>query len=325
MQQGGRVVLEVNPHASKPPVYFRRVVLKTVRDETERLMQLGKGDVDLVDGVAPDRLGWLRSRPGIRVESGVPRTVSFLQLNNERKPLNDVRVRRAISLAIDREQILNRVIRGGGALVHGVLPPGVPGHDPSLPLPTYDPAAARRLLSEAGVTPGTKLVLTVASDAESGPGSPSVLALQEQLGRVGLDVELRQITQGARAELFRGNFDLALQSIQLDFPDPWIMFTFLYDSRLMGTMGDMARYRNPALEQKLAEADNTPDPERRAELYRDAQRMVVNDMPNVPLYQPGWHVALRDDIDGLRYDYSQLLFINAQDMRRSASTAGKEH
>jgi peptide/nickel transport system substrate-binding protein len=310
---GERVVLVPNPHARRPPRYFERIVFRTVRDETERLIQLGNGDLDIVDGISADKAGWVASRPGLAALSAPTASVLFLQLNNERKPFTDRRVREAISLAIDRDALRSALGGAGSAALRGFIPQGIPGFDAELPPASFDPAKARRLLREAGVPAGTRMTLTYVSDRTT--PSPLLLGVLAQLEDVGLRVSIRQVGAGSRQQIFTGDFEMTMQEISLDFPDPWILFTFVYDSRMIGSIGNVSRYRSAELDALLRRADTAAAAERAA-LYREAQRIVLRDMPNVPLWQSGWTLAHRADVRGLDYNFSIPFIYNAEDMWR---------
>lgn len=311
--RGQQVVLQPNPHAARKPDYFQEVALLVVKDDATRAIQLSKGHIDIVDPVPGTVDDWVGRRNGVTLVNGLSPTIAFLHMNNERPLFKDVRVRRAVSLAVDRERIGRALYGGRTRPVRGVLPEGVPGHDPTLPLPAHDPDAARRLLREAGVAPGTRLTFTVVGDG--GAVAPVAVALRGQLADVGLDARIERISAAARTKIMKGDFDLTLQSINLDLPDPSIVFNFVYNSAMIGS-ANFARYRNAELDKLIAAADRTLDPPQRAELYRQAQRIVVDQVPTAVLYQLDWQRAQRADLEGIRYNYAQPMFYNFESMRR---------
>ena len=128
-------------------------------------------------------------------------------------------------------------------------------------------------------------------------------------------MSIRQVSAGSRQQIFTGDYEMTMQEISLDFPDPWILFTFVYDSRMIGSIGNVSRYRYMELDALLRRADGAA-PEARAELYRQAQRIVLRDTPNVPLWQSGWMLAHRSDVRGLEYNFSIPFIYNAEDMWR---------
>lgn len=317
-EKGQRLTLEPNPHAAVPARYFREVHFLIVKDDATRAIQLAKGALDIVDPVPATVEPWLASQAGVRLVSGPSPTVAFLHMNNERPLFKDRRVREAVSLALDRELIGRALYRGRTRLLHGVLPSGVPGFDAQVPLPRHDPEAARALMREAGVAPGTPVVFTVVGD---GTGtSPLAVAIRTQLQAVGLEARIERISMAARTKVMKGDFDLTMQSINLDFPDPSIVFNFVYNSAMIGG-ANFPRYRNAALDKLIGQADRTLDLDARAQLYRQAQRIVMQDLPTVPLFQLDWIRAARSDLAGVRYNFAQPTFYNFESMSRDPAAA----
>jgi peptide/nickel transport system substrate-binding protein len=306
--------LTLNPHAKRQPAYFTEINFLTVKDDATRVIQLAKGAIDIVDPVSGASDAWVAAQPGLDVVASPSPTVAFLHMNNERPLFRDVRVRRAVSLAIDRELIGKAIYDGRANLLHGVLPAGVPGHDAELPLPVHDPEAARALLREAGVAPGTPVKFTVVGDGSG--ASPLALAISAQLEAVGLKVVIERISTAARTKIMKGDFDITTQSLNLDFPDPSIVFNFVYNSAMIGG-ANFPRYRNASVDKLIEQADRTIDREARAALYQQAQRIVLDEMPTVVLFQLGWQRAIGRDIQGVNYNFSQPTFYNFESMRRA--------
>ena len=320
-ERGQHVILQTSPLAFKSPDYFREVDFVIVKDDTARAIQLAKGAIDIVDPLSGKVDRWMQDQPGIRVVDGLSPTIVFLHMNNERPILRDVRVRRAISLAIDREAIGRALYKGRLRLLHGVLPEGVPGYDQTIPLPRHDPDAARALLAAAGVAPGTRLTYTVVGDSSS--GTPAMAAaIQSQLNEIGFDVVIERISTAARSRIMKGEFDLTTQAINLDFPDPSIVFNFVYNSAMIGG-ANFPRYRNAVIDAMIQKADQELDPDARDKQYREAQQIVVDDMPTTVLFQLDWQLAMRRDLAGINYNFSQPMFYNFDTMRRDATPVAR--
>ena len=312
--RGEKLVLRTNRYAASPPIYFNEINLVVVKDDTTRAIQLAKGAIDIVDPAPANTYPWLAKQSGVDLVDGLSPTIMFLHMNNERPLFRDPKVRQAISMAIDREQIGKAIYRGKTRLLHGVLPDGIPGFDPSLSLPAYDPRGARALLDEAGVAIGTRIKLTIVGDNATS-SAPTASAVMNQLSAVGFDVVAERISTAARTKVMKGNYDLTLQSINLDFPDPSIVFNFVYNSAMIGA-ANFSRYRNPQLDKLIAQADQKLDATERANLYQQAQRIVVNDYPTVVMFQLDWPRAARSEIAGINYNYAQPGFYNFATMHR---------
>jgi peptide/nickel transport system substrate-binding protein len=294
------VTLKPNPHSANPPRFFQEIVLRTVRDVSSRSMQMAAGDADIVEFITTTQARWLEQKPKVRLVSGPSASIVFLHLNTENPVLKDVRVRRAIDLAINREAIIRSIYRGEAEILHGLLPLGIPGSDAGIPRPRHDLGAARTLLKEAGVPTGTPLTITAVTD--SGAPSATTLALREQLAELGLAMSIREVSTAARSQIVAGDFDMTSQSLSLDFPDPWIMFNFAFNSQSIGAT-NMSRYNNPELDALVARADRS-EPEERNRLYQQAQRKVLADLPSIPLFRMNWTYAQGTDLAGGAYNFS---------------------
>jgi peptide/nickel transport system substrate-binding protein len=302
-QRGQRVELKRNAFSSTRPRYFQRVVFKIIRDDASRRVQLRKGDIDIYEGVTPEVAALLAGRPGVRmIEQATPYVIA-MAMNNERPRLAEASVRKAIAQAIDAAAISKSVVGGRASLMHGVLPPGVPGHDATISVIERDLTKSRDLLRAAGVPEGTRLTLSYVP--ASALTETTALVIQSQLRDVGLQVQLEPLAPSAFSKVTRGDFDLALASWVADFPDPWPIMQFAYNSANKGEGYNLARYSNTTVDQLLNTAQTTLDRERRVALYREAQAIVVAEQPMVGLFAVHGLLAYRASIAGLVYNFWQ--------------------
>jgi peptide/nickel transport system substrate-binding protein len=132
-----------------PPASVYQVIFTYLPDSSSRVLALQSGDIDIAVHVAPESVATLQSSSSLRVRPAALIALEFMYLNHRRGPWQDLRVRQAISMAIDRESLVNAVMQGQGAPATGPLPPAmlrcdqIQGH-------SYDPAQARDLLAQAG-------------------------------------------------------------------------------------------------------------------------------------------------------------------------------
>lgn len=319
-QRGMRITLTAKHCGAVAPRQFERVVFKVLRDDAARRLQLARGDIDVFEGANAGSAPYLSRLPGVVVVSRPSPVVIALALNNQRAPLSDVRVRRALALAADVDALRTRLVGGYASPLHGVLPEGVPGHDPALAAPPRDVAAARALLQATGVALPLRLRLSYM------PVSPLteaiVLALQSQLVEAGIDLALEALAPAAFAKVRAGEFDLAFGSWYADFPDPWTLMPFTYHSAAIGQGVNLARYANPAVDRLLDAADAAMDPPARLALYEQAQRLIVADAPMVGLFVLHGVLAHRAELSGLDYNFSQPGLYNAAAMARRAAGEG---
>ena len=318
-QRGMRITMKANPCRRSTPRHFDRIVFKVLRDDAARRLQLARGDIDVFEGANAGSAAYLARLPGVTLQTRPSPVLIALALNNQRAPLSDLRVRRALTLAVDADALTGSVVKGFATTLHGVLPEGVAGHDASIPAPQRDLAAARALLAEAGVATPLRLRLSYM------PTSPLteavVLALQSQLAEAGVSIAPEVLAPAAFAKVRSGDFDIAFGSWYADFPDPWTIMPFTYHSAAIGQGVNLARYARSEVDRLLDAADTTLEQGVRLALYARAQRLIVADQPMINLFALHGVLAFRSDLQGLDYNYSQPGTYNAANMSRAAPAA----
>ncbi len=293
MTAGSELRLEPNAHAEgaagRAPIRLRRFP-----DAGALALALESGEVDLAFNLPPAALERVSRRPGVTVRSFPVAYQYMAWMNTTRAPLDDVRVRRAIDLAFDRTQIA-RAVRGGEPAT-GAFAAQFPfaGTDPR----PHDPAAAARLLDEAGWTPGPDgirrrdgrpLRLVV----QAYPQRPDLVTMQPvvraQFRAIGIDVETR-VSEQPNDLARSGDFDVLLWA-QHTAPagDPGFFLSVFLRS---DGANNFARWRSPAFDAVLDRMAAEADGEVRARLAHEAEAIVFADAPVAHLLTPVWHVGL---------------------------------
>ncbi len=314
--RGQSLVMEPNPHYGGPKPAFARVIVKIVKDASARRLQLERGDIDIAESIPVDQQEALRGKPGIVVADYPSFSVTYLYLNNKRPPLDDVRVRRAISYAIDYQGIIDGILLGNGTQMRGPVPKGMWSHDPSLYQYSRDIAKAKELLAAAGQAKGLRLGYLY---AESDPNwAPIGLTVQSNLADVGITVEMQKFAYATmRDKLDRGDFDIAVGNWTPDFSDPYMFTNYWFDSANHGLAGNRSFYTNPKVDEMLREAASITDQARRTELYREVQRIAVDDAAYVYLFQRNYRLVMRDRVKGYVYNPMLLDIYNIGTMSKS--------
>jgi dipeptide transport system substrate-binding protein len=260
------------------------------------------GEADISSALGPTRAADLRDQPAVTLDSQTGLNLIYLAPNNERSPLRDVRVRRALSRAIDRPGLVREVLDGHAEVAHTALPPSLFGHDTRARELVLDLDAARRLVASARLADGFDTTLTVSRAPRPYLVDPLRVAgrLRDDLARIGVTVRLREVaTWTEHVDLTsRGEFDLALLGWQADTLDPNDFLTALLDSSSIGTT-NRSRYRSAAMDALLKRARMDSAPGTRLSLYRKAQELFQKDMPFVPLYHSSVFTAHRREVRGL--------------------------
>jgi peptide/nickel transport system substrate-binding protein len=296
-ERGSYLRLERNPdYWDQPKPYLDQVVFRFLPDAAGRAAALETGEVQLVaeTGIPGSDLRRLARQPEITVETkgyNYIAPITFLVFNLDRKPFDDIRVRRAIAHAIDRDFLIRNVWYGYGKPATGPLPQGLSSfYSADVPIYAFDPERAKALLDEAGLRPGAdgvRLAFTHDSLPYGEQYQRTGEYLRDALGRIGIKVELRSQDYGSyvRRIYTTRDFDTANYLISVG-PDPAIGAQRLYWSAGFQpgvAFSNAAHYANAEVDQVLEAAQVETDPVRRKDLYNRFQSMVQEDLPQIPL------------------------------------------
>jgi oligopeptide transport system substrate-binding protein len=206
----------------------------------------------------------------------------FVRFNVTRKPYDDVRVRKAISLAIDKKRIVEKITKAGEKPAYQFVPPGIANYSSPRGL-GYDPDEARKLLAEAGFPGGNGFPRISYLYNSSQPNEKIAVEIQEMLKtELGLNVELRPLEWKtwlrAQGEL---DYDLSRSSWIGDYNDP---NTFL-DMFMSNNGNNRTGWKSPHYDELMREANNEPDLKKREKILQQAETLLIRDeVPIVPIY-----------------------------------------
>jgi len=210
-----------------------------------------------------------------------PYNTYYLALNTTMGPLKDVRVRQAISLAIDRERFVKQVMKGHATPAYTLLPPGIPGYDAAVRLP-YDPVKAKKLLADAGYSKGVEIESWQTKEAES--TYLWNLALQEMLKEVGINLKIVKMDRAALREMTqKGNRPCTWGGWWADYLDPHNFHYPWFHSK--NTTAVSVNYKNSQVDAILDQAMAVQDPVKRAAMYTEVEKIAVQrDAVVVPVF-----------------------------------------
>lgn len=197
------VALEANDDywAGRPKV--DTLTIRTVPDPAARVAALLAGEIQIIADVAPDAVPQVESASGVEVVAGGGLTQNFLALNSFAEPFDDVRVRKALNYAINREEIIGSLLGGRGTVNQGPFAPKTFGYDSDLVGYGYDPEQARSLLAEAGYADGGPVVELwyQSGSGVSGANDQVAAAIAGQLNEVGFEVTLTPLERARYLEV----------------------------------------------------------------------------------------------------------------------------
>lgn len=284
-----------NPiHLRKNPRFYdaKNVCLDEVyyyatNDSVSAERRVRRGELDANVDIQSNRIGFLKKEAPEIVRTNVWLGTDYLIFNAHLKPFQDKRVRQALSMAIDREFIVDKLLRSGTKAAYSFVPPGVAGY-PGGPAPYWKgwslakrQAEARRLLTEAGFGPGKPLRFEV---KQRNTADPLLImpAIQADWRSVGVEASLApNESQIAYAAYRVRDFEMADASWIADFDDASNFLDLFQHSTGVMNYGD---YNNPAFDALLAQAGREPDAKKRAALLVRSEQLVLDDAGVVPIY-----------------------------------------
>ncbi len=273
-------VLLVPADAGALPRPAHAVELRTVHDENARALRLEAGRADVVVNlVSPTLLPALAAQPGLEVASRRGANLTYIVVAEQHPPLDDARVRRALSLAIDRATICATLFDGRAEPASGLIAPAHWAHTDT-PLLPFDPAASRALLAGAGIAVPR---LTVLTSTERLRGDVARFLAQE-LGDIGLAVDVVPLELGTMiARLNGGDFDLAVLQLP-EMTEPNVLRRFLGGAFVPPEGANRGHVQDAELDALLDEGDREGDPEARRVLYARVEARERETMHWVPLW-----------------------------------------
>jgi peptide/nickel transport system substrate-binding protein len=316
VEPGDSVTLDpfLGYHGGAPAL--SRVVVKFIPDSTLRFLELKMGSVNFVlNGIDPEMLPEAAKNPNLVVEEAAGSNASYLGFNLSDPVLSDPRVRRAIAMALDRETIVRTLWKGKADLADSILAPAFWAHAGGLEPVPFDPAAARRLLDEAGFRdpdgdgPATRFALTYKT-SQNALRLRIATAMQEQLRKVGIALDVRSYEWGTFfGDIGKGNFQLySLTWVGLRDPD--IYHLAFHSGRMPPDGANRNRYRNAEVDRLADAGRRETEPRARKAIYDRIQRILARDLPVFPLWI-NRNILVRDRrVSGFAItpdeDYSQL-------------------
>lgn len=300
--------------------YFRgrprldRVTLREIPEATVRVLELRKGSVQLVvNALPPDVVPLFRADPRFAVPTSTGANYVYLGLNLGDPLLADLRVRRALALALDREQLVRTLWRGLGVVTETLLPPGNWARNDDLPPTPFDPAAARLLLDEAGFAdpdgagPQPRLRLTYKTSTDE-TALLQAQILQSMWRAIGVEVEIRSYEFATfYADIKRGSFQL-FSLTWTGIADPDIYMLVLHSKRAPPAGSNRGHYANPRFDALVERGARLADRAERRPLYLEAQQIVAHDLPYLSLFTKVNVAVLPAGLAGYRHYPSGELY-----------------
>lgn len=297
--RGNRLVLEANKDYWGGKPTWDKVIYRPMSNDAARVAALLAGDVDMIENPPPADLKKLRDNPKVSISQAVSNRLIYIHLDSHsdeavgipdvkgKNPLKDVRVRKALSMAINREAIDTRIMEGLGQPTGDFLPYPMFGTRKDAKPDKYDPDQAKKLLAEAGYPKGFEITLGTPNDRYINDAEVAQ-AVASFWTRIGVKTKVEAVTK----TVFFKNRDEYKYSAYLagwgagtgEMSDPLRSLVATPDKSKGFGGTNKGRYSNPAMDAVLEEALKTVDDAKRSELLQKASKMAIDDQALIPIH-----------------------------------------
>ena len=300
-QRGERLVLEARKDYWGGEAAIKRIIIRPMRETSDRRLALEMGDIDITESIMADQLPNLEKHPEVTVGRYDGQFVEYVYLNNTDAVLSNKLVRQALSYAVDYAGIIDYVLQGDAEQMRGPIPRGMWGHNPEAFQYSRNPQKARELLQEAGY--GKGLNLTLIYSERRAVWEQIATILQANFAEIGVTLKLEMMANPTLRDRFaKADYQLCLGAWSPDFADPFMFANFWYDTQFQGLPGNRAFYSNPQVDEMLRKAASSTDHAERVKLYTEVQDIVIDDAAYILLYQLKAVIPFRNNVKGFVFN-----------------------
>ncbi len=281
------VYLEANPDYWQGAPAIEGVVIKVIPDADTEKMLFESGQTDIFDLDVARHLIPEYQESEEWSDNIVPKTVlgvTYLAINEKIEPFDDVNVRKALQMAIDKETIIEEMYSGTAVPANGIYPPGLIGYNEDLEEIPYDPEGAKELLAEAGYPDGFDM--TIATTANDDQATTDLVAIiQQQFAEIGVNVTIDQMDEASWYDVrATGELPMYMATWYADINDPDnFIYTFFSDD---STVTRSFNYYNTEAMDRIEAARHMTDEDARVKEYQDLEKLVIQDDA---AWIPLWH------------------------------------
>jgi len=297
--------------AAKYPMEY--VEYDLIPNDNTRLLKVESGQLDVDNLLAPNLIGTVQKSSTASVVVNKSTETNYMTFNTNQKPFQDVKIRQAISHGINRAAIIKAVLNGNGKPANSFMPAGAIDYDPNIPQMTYDPALAKKLLSESSEPKG--FTMTMESQAGSLPDQETATIFQAEMKAIGITVNIKPTdptTLFHNQQVDKYSFTDNLWTN--DIPDPDELVSFSVDPTL-GSHSFYTWYNNPTLGKLSEQAEQTNDLATRKKLYYQIQQIWYQQQWFIALYYSPFTNAVNNHVHG--FSENPLGYFNLQGVTKS--------
>ncbi|WP_025785715.1 glutathione ABC transporter substrate-binding protein [Sporosarcina sp. D27] len=307
-KSGQDITLVKNEDYWGTPVKLDKVVFKVVPEDATRLAMIEQGEAQISDQVPVTEIDRIESSDTLNLYRTEGLAVEYVGFNTTTAPFDDVKVRQAVSYAIEREAILSGVYNDVGTLANSAMSPKVFGYSKNVEAYPYDINEAKKLMKEAGLQDGVTVKL-LTSDRKERINMAEVI--QSQLKGIGVNVEIQVMEYGAYIdEVDGGKHQMFIGGWGNATGDGDYNQYNLFHSDSIGSPGNHFYYQNPEIDKLIEQGRVEMDPSKREEIYEQAMQKEMDDAVYVPIRNYEHLAVYNNDVKDFYLNPSNYLIIN---------------
>lgn len=292
---GDKIVLVKHKDYFAGPVAADSLTFRTIPEGSSRTIALETGEVDMVYPVDPVDARRVKSSKDLTLVETLSPKIEYVAMNEKFKPFSDVRVRRAINYAVNRQALFDVVAESKGKITSSTMSAKIMGYTDKVTVYEYNPEKAKKLLAEAGYPNGFDVLISISGDMRN----RNAQLLQSDLMAVGINAKIENLEWATFLDkVNKGDYQIFNMSYNNTTGDPDTSLYQLFHSTVPASSGNRAYYKNPKVDELLIAGRLEVNVPKRMEIYKQIQQILADDAVWVPLYSIANLFGLRADLKG---------------------------
>ncbi|MDO5718517.1 MAG: glutathione ABC transporter substrate-binding protein [Tissierellia bacterium] len=293
---GDKVTLEAFEDYYQGPAKFKTLVFKNVQENATRTIGLETGEIDIAYDIEPNDFEVVKGNDDLELIEDASLSTAYIGFNTQKEPFTNSKVRKALNHAVNVDEIIEVILEGSGEPATGPINSKVFGYDDDLEVYEYDVEKAKSLLKEAGFADGfTTTIWTNDNDTRVKIAE----LVQAQLAEVGVQAEIEIVEWGAYLDrTAAGEHDMFILGWVTVTGDADYGLYALFHSTQKGAAGNRTFFENSEVDKLLDAGRKESDPDKRLEVYKEAQEIIVDEAPELFLYFQNQNAGVQKSISG---------------------------
>lgn len=292
---GDKIVLAKNENYFGGKVDIDTLTFRIIPEGSSRTIALETGEIDMNMKVDPIDAKKVESNTDLKLYDSLSPMIEYSAMNQKYEPFSKLEVREAINYAIDRNSVFDVVAEGRGKITNSVMNAKIPSYTDEVKSFEYNPTKAKELLAQAGYPNGFDVVMTVSGDLRN----RTAQLIQANLAEVGIKMTIENLEWSTFMDkVNKGDYQMFILSYNNTTGDPDTSLYQLFTSTVPASSGNRVYYNNPKTDKLLSDGQLELDGEKRMAIYKEAQQVICEDVPWIPLYCKANLVGTRNNLQG---------------------------